>query len=94
MVIKDSGLNTSNLGNAEETNRAVTSITKILTKAVEEAVRREEIPPKQVPWLSLNLDLMARGLKRAKRRLRKDPSETNKTIANNFKSGNIPSIML
>jgi hypothetical protein len=69
MVIQDSGLNTSNLGSAEETNRAVTSITKILTKVVEEAVPMEEILPKQVPWWSPNLYLIARGLKRAKRRL-------------------------
>jgi hypothetical protein len=46
MVIKDSGPNTSNLGSAEETDRVVTSITKILTKAVEEVVPREEILPK------------------------------------------------
>jgi hypothetical protein len=50
MVIKDSGLNTSNLGGAEKTNRAVTSITEILTKAVEGEVPMEEILPKQVPW--------------------------------------------
>jgi hypothetical protein len=43
MIIKDSGLNTSNLGSAEEANRAVISITEILTKAIEEAVPREEI---------------------------------------------------
>jgi hypothetical protein len=48
IVIKDSGFNTSNLGTAEETNRAVTSIRKILTNAVDEAVPREEILPKQV----------------------------------------------
>jgi hypothetical protein len=60
MVIKDSGLNTSNLGCAEETNRAVTSITKILTKSIEEAVPTEEILPKQVPWWSPNLDPIAR----------------------------------
>jgi hypothetical protein len=40
MVIKDNGLNTSNLDSAEEANRAVTSITKILTTAVKEAVPR------------------------------------------------------
>jgi hypothetical protein len=85
MVIKKySGPNTSNLGSAEETNRANRSITKILTKAVEEPVPKEQILPKQVPWRSHNLDWIARGFKRAKRRLRKDLSEANKTIANNF----------
>jgi hypothetical protein len=33
MVTKDSGLNTSNIGSAEEENRAVTSTRKILTKS-------------------------------------------------------------
>jgi hypothetical protein len=46
MVIKDNGVDTSNLGCAEETNGAVTSITKILTKAVEEAFPKKEILPK------------------------------------------------
>jgi hypothetical protein len=58
MVIKDSGPNTSNLGR-EVTNRAVTSITNILIKAVEDAVPREEILPKQIPWWSPNPDLIA-----------------------------------
>jgi hypothetical protein len=68
MVIKDSGLNTSNLGSAEETNKAVTPIMKILTKEGEEAIPRGEILPKQVPWCTPNLYLITQGLKRAKHR--------------------------
>jgi hypothetical protein len=90
-TITGSGLDLSNINNAEEALRAATNVTRIINDATNAAIPWVRPRTKQAPWWHRDLDTLRRQLIRAERRHRNNRTNNQlqlyaKTVCNKWKT--------
>jgi len=76
--IQSAGMDLSLLQGVDDTLRAITNITKLIHHAVDEAVPMKKPRQIEAPWWNHSLTLAKQSVKRADRRARLQPSDTNR----------------
>jgi len=75
--IEAARMDLSNLQGTEDTLCVVTNITHLIHEATNPAIPRKDPQKQEAPWWNQNLTLAKRAVKRAERRARREPNDTN-----------------